>query len=468
LQATLGPVRLARDVHEELEAGLARIQQEFGVPSGFPPDVDTTAAASAARPAGDRVDRTARPFVTLDPASANDLDQAFVIERDGDELILHYAIADVDAFVDAGDLVDQEAWRRGVTIYLPGSKAPLYPAVLSAGAASLLPDGDRPAVVFTVRIDGAGATRLDGVERAVVRSRAKLAYEDVSDGDLPADFGELARRIEAAEERRDAPRVEFPEQELARVDGGWELRISPRLPSEDRNAGMSLATNLAVADALMAAGTGLFRTMAPPDDGAVARLRHTATAFGLTWPDEQSLAQFQRALPDGDMRTAAFLLAVRRAGGRAGYERFSPEARPWHAAIAAPYVHVTAPLRRLADRYVIAAALAVAAGRPVPDDVDASFDSLPGVMARGEGLANRVDRAVLDMAEAVALNGRQGEVFDAVVVDEDRRGPVIQLIQPAAVLANVTAHRVDPGDRIRVRLTGADVEDRRVTFERVG
>ncbi len=461
-------MRLAPDVDDELEAGLARIRDEFGVPDGFPPDVEATAAEAAGQPAGDRVDRTARPFVTLDPASANDLDQAFAIERHGDELVLHYAIADVGAFVEPGDLVDQEAWRRGVTIYLPGSKAPLYPAVLSAGAASLLPDGDRPAVVFTVRIDAAGGARLDGVERAVVRSRAKLAYEDVADDELPPDFGELARRIEAAEAARDAPRVEFPDQELTRTDGGWELRFSPRLASEDDNAGMSLATNLAVADALVAAGTGLFRTMAPPDDRAVARLRHTAAAFGLTWPAERTLAQFQRSLPAGDARTAAFLLAVRRAGGRAGYERFAADTVPWHAAIAASYAHVTAPLRRLADRYVIEAALAVAAGRAVPDDVEASFASLPGVMARGDGLANRVDRAVLDLAEAVVLAPREGEVFDAVVVDEDRRGTVIQLVDPAAVLAHVTAHRVEPGDAIRVRLAAVDVAARQVTFDRVG
>ena len=112
--------------------------------------------------------------------------------------------------------------------------------------------------------------------------------------------------------------------------------------------------------------------------------------------------------------------------------------------MAATYAHATAPLRRLADRYVVEATLAVANGRAVPDDVQAAFAGLPAAMATGEALANRVDAAVIDLAEAVLLAGREGEVFDAVVVDEDRRGTVVQLAEPA-VLVRVAAHRVDPG-----------------------
>ena len=88
-------------------------------------------------------------------------------------------------------------------------------------------------------------------------------------------------------------------------------------------------------------------------------------------------------------------------------------------------------------------------------------------MAKGESLANRVDSAVIDLAEAVLLAGRVGEVFDAVVVDEDRRGAVVQLVDPA-VLVRVAAHRVDPGDDIRVRLTAVDIAARTVHVERVG
>ena len=184
-----------RRADRALDAGLERIREQFDVPTGFPPPAALAAIQAAARtPGADHVDRTDRPFVTLDPAGSTDLDQAFALERAGDDVVLHYAIADVGFFVDHGDALDAEAWQRGVTVYMPDEQARLYPAALSEGAASLLPDGPRPAVVFTVRVDGAGAARLDGVERAVVRSRAKLAYETVQPADLPAELRELARR----------------------------------------------------------------------------------------------------------------------------------------------------------------------------------------------------------------------------------------------------------------------------------
>jgi len=460
-------VRAPRHVDRTLDAGLQRIREQFEVPAGFGPEAALGAIEAARRqPGAEHVDRTDRPFLTLDPSGSTDLDQAFALETAGRDIVLHYAIADVGFFVHPGDALDTEAWTRGLTVYLPDERARLYPAALSEGAASLLPDGPRPAAVFTVRVAEDGSARLDGVERAVVRSRAKLAYETVRPEDLPPEFTELARRIRLAEERRGAPRVEFPEQELSHVDGRWELRFDPRVPSEDDNAGLSLATNLAVADALFAAGTGLFRVMAEPTAGAVERLRRTARAFGLAWPAEMPLAAFQRSLSTRDPRAAAFLIAVRRAGGGASYAPFTAGTRPWHAAMAATYAHATAPLRRLADRYVVEAALAVADGRPVPDAVQAAFAELPATMARSEQRANIVDRAVIDLAEAVMLAGREDEVFDAVVIDEDHRGVAVQVVEPA-VMARVPAHGVDPGDDVRVRLVKADPLTRTVEFMRV-
>src|SRR5690606_25432336 len=120
----------------------------------------------------------------------------------------------VGRFVQPGDPLDIEAFERGVTIYMPEQRATLYAAVLSEGAASLLPNVDRPAVVFTVRVDEEGDSRIDGIERALIRSHAKLAYDAVNPVDLPDGFDELHRRILRGEAQRGAPRVEFPEQEI--------------------------------------------------------------------------------------------------------------------------------------------------------------------------------------------------------------------------------------------------------------
>ncbi len=96
------------------------------------------------------LDLTHLDFVTLDPAGAMDLDQAMHLEAAGDGYVVHYAIADVMAFVTPGDPVDEEAHRRGESLYGANSKVPLHPTVLSEGAASLLPDEVRPAFVWTI------------------------------------------------------------------------------------------------------------------------------------------------------------------------------------------------------------------------------------------------------------------------------------------------------------------------------
>jgi exoribonuclease R len=461
-------MRTLSDPTNALIRGLAAIRTRLQVPAAFPGEVLAAANAAAARVPGAHVDRTDRRFVTLDPASSTDLDQAFAIEPAGSDMLLHYAIADVAWFVDDGDAIDQEAWRRGETLYLPDGKAPLYPQVLSQGAASLLPDGPRPAVVFTVRVAPDGGARLDGAERAVIRSAAKLAYDRVADADLPDGFAELADRVRANDERRGAARIDPPEQEVAALDGGgYQLVFRPQLVAEDRNASLSLAANLAIADALLAHRTGLFRVMAGPDERGIARLRHTARATGLDWPATTPLDAFERTLDASDPRQAAFMLEIRRAGDGASFAPYRDGVVPWHAAMAATYAQATAPLRRLADRYVIRATLAVVNGQPVPDIVTDAFTRLPKVMARAEALSGQVDRAVIDLAEAVMLHGDVDKIFAAIVTDTDDRGARIHL-RDLPVVARVAAQNVEPGDAIDVRLSTADPDHGSISFERVG
>ncbi|KRE03123.1 ribonuclease [Bosea sp. Root670] len=456
------------DSTHALIGGLAAIRRQFNVPEQFPPAVLAAADSAARRQPTAHADRTDRPFVTLDPATSTDLDQAFAIERSGNDLLLHYAIADVAWFVGDSDAIDREAWQRGTTIYLPDGRAGLYPPVLAEGAASLLPAVIRPAVIFTTRIDGDGNARLDGAERAIIRSSAKLAYDAVKASDLPADFDELARRIEAAESRRGAARVDPPEQEVdALGDGRYQLLFRPRLRSEEQNATLSLASNMAIADALLAARTGLFRVMPEPDEQAVQRLRQSARALGLSWPEMETLVQFEKTLDPADSSHAAFMLAVRRASGGASYVPYRDGIVPWHAPMAATYAHATAPLRRLADRYVVRAALAVANGQPVPPEVSAAFEELPAVMARADARDGQIDRNVIDLAEALMLQGSEGTTFDAVVTDADEHGLRIQLCE-LPIVARVRGPGEKPGDRIRIKLTSADPLQRRIIFERAG
>ncbi|TPN88308.1 RNB domain-containing ribonuclease [Mesorhizobium sp. CU2] len=453
------------DPSQALAAGLAKIRTEFHVPDGFPPNVMATAEAAARRVPDQHAHRTAMPFVTLDPASSTDLDQAFSIEASGSDLLLHYAIADVAWFAEDGGAVDQEAWNRGETLYLPDGKAGLYPPVIAEGAASLLPDGPRPAIVFTVRVAEDGAVKLDGAERAIIKSRAKLAYDSVQPSDLPAGFAELSQRMAANEERRGASRVDPPEQEVEKLaDGSFRLSFRPLLESEQDNAALSLAANMAIADAMLAHKTGLFRVMSGPDASQVQRLRNAAQALGLPWPAAIGLRDYQRTLDPADPKQAALMLEIRRAGNGASYQPYQEGVVPWHEAMAATYAHATAPLRRLADRYVVRCALAIANGQPVPQAVTDAFARLPKVMGRSGARASQINHAAIDLAEAVMLQGREGQTFKAVVTDITDHGVRVQLAD-MAVVANVKASGLSQGDALTLKLVAADPDRRSVVFE---
>ncbi|TPM03226.1 RNB domain-containing ribonuclease [Mesorhizobium sp. B2-3-11] len=455
------------DPSQALSTGLAKIRTELHVPDGFPADVVAAAEAAAKRVPDQHADRKAMPFVTLDPAASTDLDQAFSIEASGGDLLLHYAIADVAWFVEDGDAVDLEAWTRGETLYLPDGKAGLYPPVIAEGAASLLPDGPRPAVIFTVRIAQDGATKLDGAERAIIQSRAKLAYDSVKASDVPAGFAEMALRMAKNEQRRGASRVDPPEQEVERLaDGTYRLSFRPLLQSEQDNAALSLAANMAIADAMLAHHTGLFRVMSGPDAFKVQRLRNAAQALGLSWPASTGLRDYQRTLDPTDPRQAALMLEIRHASPGASYQAYHDGVIPWHEAMAATYAHATAPLRRLADRHVVRCALAIANGQPVPQAVTDAFARLPKAMGRADSRASQINHAAIDLAEAIMLRGREGEIFKAVVTDFVDHGVRVQLAD-MPVVATVKASGLRQGDGLTLRLVLADPDQRSIVFEPV-
>src|SRR4051795_7305967 len=226
-----------------LREGIEAIQSQLKVSPGFAPDVEEAARRAAAAPRLPDLDRTDIPFVTIDPASSQDLDQALHLERDGTGYVVHYAIADVAAFVQPGDPVDLAAHARGETLYGADSKVPLHPTVLSEGAASLLPDQVRPALLWTIHVDDTGEGTDVHVERARVRSTAKLDYEGVQrkvdDGSadevlmLLKEVGELRLQREAA---RGGISLPLPEQEVEISGTQWSLAFRSMIPAETWNA----------------------------------------------------------------------------------------------------------------------------------------------------------------------------------------------------------------------------------------
>lgn len=460
-----------------LEEGLVEIQRALDLPAAFPPEVERAAAEAAAHPRLPDEDRSDLALVTLDPAGAMDLDQALHVERNGAGYRVHYAIADVAAFVAPGDPVDLEAHRRGETLYGADRKIPLHPKVLSEGAASLLPDQLRPALLWTVDLDAAGEIAAIDVRRARVRSRARYDYDGVQralDAGTAEPFWDAMRAVGELRMQRERARggvsLPLPEQEI-RVDGGaWSLVFRARHAVEDWNEQLSLLTGMAAAELMVRGGIGLLRTLPPADPRDLARLHRTAHALGIDWPPQLGYADFIRSLDPADPHHIAMMTACTVVLRGAAYVAFDGEvpAQSEHAALAARYAHVTAPLRRLADRYASEVCVALCAGGPVPPWVRDALPALPATMQASAQRAGRYERAVLDLAEAAALAPRVGEVFDGAIVGinprDGREGEV--MLRDPAILAPIVAKRPLPlGERVRARLALADPETRKIRFE---
>ena len=460
----------------QLREGIAQIQRELEVTPDFPPEVEQAAATAAASPRMPDLDRTDLPMLTIDPAGSMDLDQALHIERDGDGYVVHYAIADVAAFVTPGDPVDIEAHRRGQSLYGAESKIPLHPKVLSEDAASLLPDQVRPALLWTIRLDSEGSRTDVDVQRARVRSRARYDYPGaqraIEDGSAPEHL-RLLEEVGPLRLRREAERggvsLPLPEQEVAVGDAGWELNFRTLLPVEEWNAQLSLLTGFAAASLMVYGRVGFLRTLPAPDPHDVQRLHRTARALHIEWPAELLYPDFIRSLDPTDARHAAMVGACTRLLRGSGYVAFNGEtpAEPQHAALAAEYAHVTAPLRRLADRYAGEVCLSMCSGEEVPAWVLDALPGLPKTMQDSARRASQYERMILDLVEAGLLSNRVGESFEAVVVDVDDREPTrgtVTVEEPAVEAPVTSASDVPLGTDVRVRLTTADVERRKVEF----
>ncbi|RJS47576.1 RNB domain-containing ribonuclease [Nocardioides cavernaquae] len=459
-----------------LRDGIAAIQTELQVSPEFPPEVEAAAVAAAAAPRLPELDRTDVPFVTIDPEGSMDLDQALHVERTGDGFTVHYAIADLAAFITAGDPVDVEANRRGETLYGADSKIPLHPKAISEAAGSLLPDQVRPALLWTITLDVRGEQTDAKVERALVKSRSRHAYDEVQEqldsGSADEVFvvlkeiGQLRIALEAA---RGGVSLPIPEQEID-VDGDtWRLEFRAQAPVEQWNAQISLLTGMAAAQIMLKGGAGILRTLPPADPRDVARLRRTAAALKVDWPAGMDYPTFVRSLDPTQPSHAAMAVSctrLLRGSGYAGFQGAAPE-QPRHSAIAAEYAHVTAPLRRLVDRYALECCIAFCAGTDVPAWALEKLSVVPDTMRESSRKAHGYENAIVDLVEAGVLAPCVGQSFDAVVVDVDDRKPTrgrVTLADPAVEADLDSAGPIPLGQAVTVRLATADTAQRRVAF----
>ena len=513
----------------EVARALDALRAQYEAPTAFPPEALAEAEAAATAWAQDGParllatgarDARALDLVTIDPPGSMDLDQAVLLERlpaqtdhagaptrdapgPAAAYRVHYAIASLVTFVTPGGALDAELRRRGETIYAPDAATPLHPEVLSHGAASLLEDVDRPACLWTIDLDARGEVVSARVERALVRSRARLTYGQVQtaiDGegtlpssaptDLPGLLAEIGRLRLEREVARGGISMTTPEQvvevteaaasaedsESAEAPGpsGYRLAYRVPVPAEQYNAQISLLTGMCAARIMVECGVGILRTLPPARPEDYARLRRVAAALGIDWPAAQPYSELVRGLDHAVPAHAAFMDQAMSLFRGSGYLAFgaggvgvpaddeaSDAEEAVHSAIAARYAHVTAPLRRLADRYGEEVCIAACAQTPVPEWVLQALPDLPGVMEQTGKRARAIGRGALTALEALVLRGHEGEVFDGVITSErDGRGELV-LAEPA-VVTEIRAGRGASGDglpvgeRVRVRLLSAD------------
>lgn len=492
--------RLDAKVHESqnlLAQVLGQLRAEFDLPLDFPPAVIAEAEQAVSGQVLPAPDLTGLPFVTIDPPGSTDLDQAMYLERAEAGYRVWYAIADVPSFVVPGSALDAETRRRGQTLYVPDGRIPLHPEIISEDAGSLLPGRDRAAFVWEFGLDPEANVQSVALGRATVRSQAKLSYaevqQDIDSGEAPEYLlllKEIGLKRLELERRRGGASLNIPDQEIAHDGRHYFIVSSPPLPVEDWNAQISLMTGMAAAQLMIEAGVGILRTLPAPDAEAEAHFRRQTRALDHPWAEDVPYGEYLRGLDASDPKHLALLHAAASLFRGAGYTAFDgriPEDK-LQSAIAAPYAHTTAPLRRLVDRFVLVICEAHCAGTEVPQWARDALPELPRLMAASDQLAARVDRAAFDAVQAALLSHRVGEVFDAVVISGSRpgnghpagngnnggssnggsgngNGPAgtIQLRSPA--VTGRCYGVLEPGTAVRARLIEADIAARTIRFE---
>ncbi|MGC4175181.1 RNB domain-containing ribonuclease [Demequina sp.] len=461
---------VARVPLDELAPTFAEIRRRHEVAEVYPrdalADVDAARAANAhggelAHVDGERADRTDLELVTIDPEGSRDLDQALAVEATDAGWLVHYAIADVGAHVTPGGALDRDTWSRVETVYCPDKRVGLHPPQLSEGFASLLPGQRTKAVLWSLEVASDGALGAARVERAWVTSRRQYSYDELrlappdeakSLVDVMRTLGDARREYVRAGGGVTLPK---PSQEVDVDNGQLTLEFRAATGIEDDNAQISLLTGEAAARMMLEAGVGVLRTMPPAQPEDIERLRRQALAIGVEWPHGASYGEVLDALDPATPKAAAFLTQATRLFRGAAWEPFDGQALPvpehtTHGALARPYAHVTAPLRRLVDRYGTEVCLAHTSGRAVPEWVLAALPRLGETMMAGVRVGSAIDRECVDAVEAAVLKPHVGETFTAVGLD-DR---TIQLENPAVVAT--CAGEVKVGERQRVRLVTAD------------
>lgn len=504
------PVFFPHSVGDDLRYVSAR----YALSWSFPPDAQREASEAAERidmeaEAARRVDLRERILFTIDGVDARDFDDAIGIEEmEGGKVLLTVAIADVSHVVPPGGPLDKEARRRGFSVYFPEACIPMLPEVLSSDAMSLKPQQDRLAVCVEIVFDRGGNLVTSTVFEALIRSRARLTYEEVGpflEGTAPGrPFEEdvagrllglhwLAQRLYDKRRSRGSLDFDLAGMEISLGLDGAVLGIGRTTQNAAHRVveECMLMANRTVCAFLKGHGLpALFRVHEPPDARDILELAETLAEIGFS---PSLVSRLEKASAPGSEVRSVLQEIVDRARGTPiegfvnthvlrALKRARYSARDvGHFGLAFDgYVHFTSPIRRYPDLVVHRMVKSVLSGASAPKKRDGirGLERLAREMSDLEETTDSAMREALRLKAASYMATRLGEVFDAVVTSVRPFGAFVELLDPpvegmvriwdAAGHAPRRSSRgrggIRPGEVIRVCLARADTSSGRLDF----
>jgi len=467
---------------------------ERGLLPDFAPAVvaETEAIRQAATEASPAIrDLRALLWCSIDNDDSRDLDQLTVTVpgRNGTVTVL-VAVADVDALVGKGSAIDDHARANTTSVYTAAEIFPMLPEKLSTDLTSLGQDQARLAIVVEMAVAPDGTVGGSDVYRALVRNRAKLAYDGVAawlDGTAPPP-PPLAAVPGLDQQLRIQDRVAQAMKTLRHQRGALSLEtlqtravfegdlIADLRPDEKNRAkelieDFMIGANGVTAKYLEAKGLpSVRRVLRVPERWP--RLVELAAAQGGRLPAEPDARALQAFLAERQQRDPAgfpdLSLSVIKLLGRGEYVLERPgQTADGHFGLATrDYSHSTAPNRRFPDLITGRLLKAALAGRPAPYRAE-DLDGLARHCTEQEDNAAKVERQVQKSAAALLLASRIGQQFDAIVTGAASKGTWVRILKPPVEGKLVRgAQGLDVGDHVRVALLATDVERGYIDFGR--
>jgi ribonuclease R len=406
------------------------------IPTEFTPAAIAEAERARGVTVRGRTDLRDIPLVTIDGEDARDFDDAVFAEPDGEGFRLIVAIADVAHYVRPGSALDTAAWTRGNSCYFPDRVVPMLPEALSNGWCSLRPNEDRGCLFVEMRIDAAGRKTAHRFGRGLMRSAARLTYEQVQETHdagtqthLPlAPLYAAFRVLLAARNARGTLDLDLPERKILLGEDGKVANVAPRprLDSHRLIEEFMVLANVCAAEELeRLVQPCVYRVHPPPSDEKLEGLRAFLHGFDISLPPGNQIhpRDLDHVLKKVAGTEEAPLVneVMLRSQSQASY---APDNIGHFGLSLARYAHFTSPIRRYADLVVhraLIAGLKLGVGGLVAEDAARLPDTCEHITAT-ERRAALAERDAVDRYLAAFMADKVGSIFPARISGVTRFG----------------------------------------------